>query len=126
MHSYQVALSEDVYVEIARLQRRLSPGVRTIAEWLLWFGVAFVFMSGWAYLGDRQNPSEAFFWFGLALPCLAFWWFRRSDPRKFWRSTPALREQYVGQVTESALEARVVGMEARIPWPAFTARAGSS
>ena len=125
MHAYQGTLTEDDYVEIARLQRRLSPGARTAAEWLLWFGVGFLLMSGWAYVGNRQNLSEAALWFGLALPCLAFWWFRRPDPRRLWRSTPALHEPYTGQVTESALEARLVGTDARIPWPAFTARAGS-
>ena len=88
MHAYQGTLTEDDYVEIARLQRRVSPGARTVAEWLLW-------------------------------------WFRRPDPRRLWRSTPALHEPYTGQVTESALEAHLVGTDARIPWPAFTARAGS-
>jgi hypothetical protein len=82
MHPYQGTLTEDDYVEVARLRRQLSPGVRT-------------------------------------------WWFRRPDPRKLWRSTPALREPYAGQVTESALEARLVAVDARIPWPAFSARAGS-
>ena len=126
MHAYQGTLTEDDYVEIARLQRQLLPGARTVAEWLLWFGVGFLFMSGWAYLGNRQNPSEALLWLGLAVPCLAVWWFRRPDPRKLWRSTPALHEPYAGQVTESALEARLVSVDARIPWPAFTARAGSA
>ena len=108
MHAYQGALTEDDYVEVARLQRRLLPGVKTVAEWLLWLGLAFMFMSGWAYLGGRQNPSEALFWAALALPCLLFWWFRRPDPRKVWRSTPALREHYSGQVTEQALETRLL------------------
>jgi hypothetical protein len=56
--------------------------VRTVAEWLLSFGVGFLFTSAWAYLGNRQNLSEAVFWFGLALPCLALWWFRRPGPRR--------------------------------------------
>jgi hypothetical protein len=38
----------------------------------------------------------------------------------------AVREEYTGQVTEPALEARLVGVDARIPWLAFGARAGSS
>jgi hypothetical protein len=126
MYPYRCALSEEAYVEISKLQRRLFPGAKTLAEWILWLGLGFVFMSGWAYLGDRQNPSEAMFWGVLGIPCLLFGWLRRSDPRKVWRATPTLQEPYVGQVTQNALETRIVGVDARIPWQAFTTWAGSS
>jgi hypothetical protein len=126
MHAYDGSLTEDDYVEILKLQRQLTPAVTPLAEWVLWFGLALSVMAAWAFFGNRQSPVEAFFWAALALPCFLFWWFRRPDPRRLWRSTPPEHLRCTGRVTDVALEARLAGTDARIPWQAFASRATSS
>ena len=125
MYPYQGELTEDDYVTIVRLHRQLFPGVRTIAEWSLWFGLAFLVMAGWAYLGVRDNPWEALFWVILATPCLLFGWARRPDARKTWRTSPEVRGPYSGRVTEQGLETRLSGTDARLPWSALGLRAAT-
>jgi hypothetical protein len=83
-------------------------------------------MAFWAYLGTRENLFEALFWLALSFPCFTYWWLRRPNPRKEWQSTPALREEYRGQVTDSALEARLAGADARIPWKLFASQLASN
>jgi hypothetical protein len=125
MYDYRGTLTEDDYVEVSRLRRTIVPNVRTLADWSGLFAGCFAVMGVWAYIGSRDNLLESMFWFALVIPCSVYWWYGRYDPRKEWRNTPVLREEFYGRITESALEARLTGTEARIPWKMFQTYAAS-
>jgi hypothetical protein len=126
MIPYSGSLTEDDYVEIARLRRKIGPASRSLAEWATLLGVAFLALGSWAFIVPAGNTSGAVSWAALAVPCFLFGWFRRHDPRKEWHSHPQLREPYAGRITPDALESQMLGVDARVPWEAVTGYAATA
>ena len=123
MTEYRGALTEDDFVEIVRLRRRVIREAGTFEDATVWFGVGFLVLAGWGYTGG--NP-ESLWWLPFSLLCFAVWWRRRVDPRTLWRREAALRDEFRGLTTEQALEARLGGIDTRVPWTFFSSHVASS
>jgi hypothetical protein len=111
-------LSEADIRAASRIWRRVTLRKGTARDGLLWLGVVFVLL---AFVGLART-AEALWWLPFALLCFAVWWRRRSWAVRELRRSLAVDEERAGAVTDRALETRVRGVDARIPWESFTSQ----
>jgi hypothetical protein len=122
---YRGSLTEDDFVEAARLRRRVIREAGTAEDPTLWFGAGFLALAMWGLFRRPDPTPETLWWLPFALLCFALWWRRRVNPRVVWRKEAGLRDECRGVVSARALEARLGGIDATIPWTFFSSHLAS-
>ena len=122
---YRGSVSEQEFVAATRLRRRILPEGGSAADSLLWFGIGFAALALWGYVSTPERVPGALWWIPFSALCLAMWWRRRSALLGLWRASVSPGSEQRGTVTEQWLEARLFGVEARIPWKVFAGRLAS-
>jgi hypothetical protein len=117
---YSGALTEDEFVGVHRLSKQLRPNEVDLLDYALVGGILFFAVGLFGAL-NGGGLSDAPMWILLGSMAILFWRGAQPDPRRLFQESTALRELYRGRLTGKALEARLHGVDSRIPWPFFTA-----
>jgi hypothetical protein len=122
---YRGALAEPDVVAAARLRRRVIAEGGSARDGLLWMGIGFAALAVWGYFSVPQRSPQSLWWLPFSLLCLSVWWRRRDKSLQRWRKYAALSGEHSGTVTDNALEARLLGVDARLPWALFSSQLAS-
>ena len=119
---YRGVMTEDDFVFVSHLQRLLKPNVMPAADMFFVGGVVFAIACVWHFV-VAPDVASTILWTIVSFGFLFTWWHLRPNPRKAYRENEALRGEHVGRLTDSAIESRLLKVDARIPWAFFTAYA---
>jgi hypothetical protein len=121
---FRGTLTEPEFLAGMRLRRRVVHEPGSAWDSVVWFGVVFVALALLGYFSIPRSP-ESLWWLPFALLCFAVWWRRRSRPLQQWRESIARAGGQSGALGEEAVEARLFGVDARIPWGVFSCHLSS-